>query len=74
METYCGANDCQDDFNEKRANFSTESCPSAPIQEGVEDSLLYTLMGIYFGVGLLGAVIIGVLVDPFDARYCGQIY
>ena len=69
INTYCGKNDCQKNFAEARKDFNSTSCPITPIQsEGVEDSLLYTLMGIYAGIGLLGALVVGLFVDPLTIR------
>jgi len=69
IEKYCGKNDCQADFTAARKDFNSSSCPINQIQsEGVERSLLYTLMGIYAGIGLLGALVVGVFVDPIVVR------
>ena len=70
IQNYCGRSDCQEDFSEARITFNSSSCPVNDLQsEGVEDNLLYILMGIYAGIGLLGALIIGVFVDPVTVRY-----
>ena len=69
IEQYCGANDCQEDFNEARGDYNTSECPVNSLQsEGTPDELLYTLMGIYAGVALIGAAAVAIFVDPIVVR------
>lgn len=69
IDTYCGKNDCQEDFNVARKNFTTDECPVSEIESGVvHDSLLYTLMGTYTGIALLGAAVTAIFVDKIKLR------
>jgi len=70
IETYCGANDCLEDFNSARLKYNTSECPVSALQlVGPTETLIYVLMGIYAGIGLLGAAVIAFLVDPIVIRY-----
>ena len=69
VEQYCGANDCQEDFNTERLNYNTSDCVINDLQSGnTSNELIYTLMGIYAGVALFGAAVVAVLVDPIVIR------
>lgn len=69
IKKYCGANDCQDDFNTARVNFNSSSCPVSDLEsENLQQTTLYTLMGIYSAIGLFGAGVVASLVDPIQIR------
>ena len=70
IDNYCGKNDCQEDFNDIRvAQYNTTECPVIGLaSRDVPDYLLYTLMGIYTGVALVGAALMAFLVDPIEIR------
>lgn len=70
IDTFCGKNDCQENFEAARKDYNSSACPISQIQEqGVEQTLLYILMGIYAAIGLLGSLIMGVFVDNIEVRW-----
>ncbi|XP_076819317.1 protein unc-93 homolog A-like isoform X2 [Clavelina lepadiformis] len=68
IKSYCGARDCQDDLEEARAMFNVSCDVSSSSGSEVEDWTLYTLMGIYAGVGFTGSAIVAIFVDNISIR------
>jgi len=67
IERYCGAADQLENIKEARMFYNTSSCPVSKLEGGkVPQETLYVLMGIYAFVGLLGAAIVGLLVDNME--------
>lgn len=70
IKTYCGANDCQDDFSAVKNNYTIASCGNSTgvIASDPTDETIYTLMGIYGGIGLFGALTVALFVDRIKLR------
>jgi len=69
IDNFCGVNDCPDvDFNVYRSNYTTTCEQEIISSDSVEKSTLYTLMGVYAGVGLLGSAITAIFVDNIQLR------
>lgn len=67
---YCGANDCQEDFGAVKNNYTEATCGNSTSgSSGDPDrSTINLLMGIYGGIGLLGALTVAVFVDRIKLR------
>jgi len=49
--------------------YNSSECPVTELQTGeTPPKLIYTLMGIYSGIALLGAAVVAVFVDPIQIR------
>ncbi|XP_018669845.2 protein unc-93 homolog A-like [Ciona intestinalis] len=69
IENYCGHNDCQDDIDAAKNMYNSSECPVLGVSSSdVSNDTLYLLMGIYAAVALLGALVVGFLVDPIKIR------
>ncbi|XP_029452830.1 protein unc-93 homolog A [Rhinatrema bivittatum] len=58
--TQCGANDCPNTDDTSSRNTTASTKPS--------DSLIYTLLGIYTGCGILAVLLIGIFLDQIDQK------
>ena len=69
IEEYCGANDAQKNLSAARILYNSTECPVSDLQSGdLPKNTLYMLMGIFAGVGLFGALIVGCFVDNIDTE------